>query len=99
MHHVLRCLVLILLSLSFTHKAIGEQSAKVVLKQTQNISVNRDPYPRLQSKKGLQVQMVDDAIALGVKHAAINFNLGQMVSLDAATNDFRWESEGRSFYF
>ncbi|MEO5804394.1 MAG: DUF5722 domain-containing protein, partial [Verrucomicrobiota bacterium] len=43
--------------------------------------------------------MVDDAIALGVKHAAINFNLGQVVILDAAPNDLRWESDGRTFHF
>src|SRR6185295_13676833 len=30
------------------------------------------------SKKGLQVQMTDDALALGVKHAAINVNLAQL---------------------
>ncbi len=32
-------------------------------------------FPRAASKKGLQVQMVDDAIALGVKHAALNVDL------------------------
>ena len=30
------------------------------------------------SKKGLQVQMIDDALALGVRHAAINVNLVQL---------------------
>ena len=49
-----------------------------------NISKNRDAYPHASSKKGLQVQMVDDALALGVKHAALNFNLGNMVSLHPA---------------
>ena len=34
-----------------------------------------EPYPRTTSKKGLQVEMVDDAIALGVQHAALNLDL------------------------
>ena len=38
------------------------------------------PFPNPSSKKGLQVQMVDDALALGVKHAAINVNLAQLLS-------------------
>lgn len=40
------------------------------------------------SKKGLQVQMVDDAIALGVRHAAINVNLCQLaVAKDSPNAD------------
>jgi hypothetical protein len=61
--------------------------------------LNRDPYPKVESKKGLQVQMLDDAIALGVKHAALNFNFGQMVALDAAPDDFAWQMDGRTFHF
>jgi hypothetical protein len=34
-----------------------------------------EPYPAAASKKGLQVELVDDALALGVKHAALNLNL------------------------
>lgn len=37
------------------------------------------PFPDLGSKKGLQVQMVDDALALGVKHAALNVNLAALM--------------------
>lgn len=33
------------------------------------------PYPRTSSPKGLQVQMVDDVLALGVRHAGINITL------------------------
>ena len=40
---------------------------------------NSEPFPTPASKKGLQVQMVDDALSLGVKHAALNFNLAQLV--------------------
>ena len=37
------------------------------------------PYPVTESKKGLQVTMVHDAINLGVKHAALNVNLGSFL--------------------
>ena len=37
------------------------------------------PYPTAVGKKGLQVQMVDDALALGVRQAALNVNLGQLL--------------------
>lgn len=47
---------------------------------------NPDPFPTAKSKKGLQVQMVDDAITLGVQHAALNWNLAQMLDL-SKTNE------------
>ena len=75
---------------------IGE---KQFVGEFKNISENQDLYPRVTSKKGLQIQMVDDAIALGVRHAALNFNLGQMVALDASPGDFSWLADGRTFHF
>ena len=36
---------------------------------------DRTPYPTTPSPKGLQVQMVDDAIELGIHHAGLNINL------------------------
>jgi hypothetical protein len=47
------------------------------------------PFPTPSSKKGLQVQMVDDALALGIKHAALNVNFAQLLTLEQNTNDFR----------
>jgi len=61
-----------------------------------------DSYPVAESKKGLQVEMVDDAIALGVKHAALNVNLAQLIDPAADGSDDnqpRWMSDGRTFYF
>lgn len=40
--------------------------------------------PTPKSKKGLQVQMLDDALALGVQHAALNVNLSQLFDAKAA---------------
>ena len=42
---------------------------------------NTSPFPTPASKKGLQVQMVDDALALGIKHAALNVNFAQLLDL------------------
>jgi hypothetical protein len=40
---------------------------------------NNDPFPKAPDIKGLQVQMNEDAIALGIHHAAINVNLTQLL--------------------
>src|SRR5688500_14246879 len=58
-----------------------------------------EPYPSAPSKKGLQVEIVDDALALGVKHAALNFNVTSLIDLAADTNTPSWEAEGRKFHF
>jgi hypothetical protein len=58
-----------------------------------------EPYPAAPSKKGLQVELVDDALALGVKHAALNFNLSQLVDPRGDTNNPAWELEGRAYRF
>lgn len=72
----------------------------VSLSQAQtSLSRYTEPYPTAASKKGLQVEMVDDALALGVKHAALNFNLTQLVDLKGDTNNPAWASGGRTYRF
>ncbi len=39
------------------------------------IAADPTPFPTVPSIKGIQVQMVDDALSLGIKHATININL------------------------
>ena len=59
-------------------------------------------YPQAVSKKGLQVELVDDALALGVKHAALNVNLAQVVAPAAAAdsqNHLHWTSNGQVYSF
>jgi hypothetical protein len=58
-----------------------------------------EPYPSAASKKGLQVETVEDALALGVKHAALNFNLSQIVDPKGDTNNPAWELDGRKHHF
>ncbi|MGZ8900578.1 MAG: DUF5722 domain-containing protein, partial [Limisphaerales bacterium] len=52
-----------------------------LLGYTQAAAPDHAPFPAPASKKGLQVQMVEDALALGIKHAALNVNFAQMLTL------------------
>jgi len=65
----------------------------------QDISKYHNTYPRLRSKKGLHVQMVDDAIALGVQHAALDIDIGRCVILSPAPNDLEFSMDGTNFSF
>ncbi|MEC9331366.1 MAG: hypothetical protein VX409_02925, partial [Verrucomicrobiota bacterium] len=53
-----------------------------------------EPYPTAKSKKGLQVEIVEDALSLGVKHAALNFNLSQLIDPDCNPNNPMWMIDG-----
>jgi hypothetical protein len=64
-----------------------------------NISRHCDAYPRIKSKKGLQVQWVEDAVALGVQHAAFNIDIGMSVNMTPGPDDFTWQMDGRTFSF
>jgi len=59
-----------------------------------------DEYPQAKSKKGLQVEMLDDALTLGIKHAALNVNLAQLVD-PVASDDSQpaWEFAGKKYRF
>jgi hypothetical protein len=65
----------------------------------ENVSKYSETFPSASSKKGLQVQMVEDAIALGVKHAALNVNLATLVDLKHSTNSYVWEMDGQKYHF
>lgn len=55
---------------------------------------NPAPYPSPTSVKGLQVQVVDDALALGIRHAGINCNLGQLMPAEATAGVIEFGHEG-----
>ena len=57
------------------------------------------PFPNASSKKGLQVQMLDDAIKLGVKHAALNVDLTRLVDPAGGSNGFVRMVDGRPVVF
>jgi hypothetical protein len=60
---------------------------------------DREPFPEPASKKGLQVQMVDDALALGIKHAALNVDLAAMVDLTRRPDSLPFEVDGHLLHF
>lgn len=59
------------------------------------------PPTPVTSKKGLQVQLSDDAEDLGVQHAAINVSLGQIMWVRPGSADatLEFRSGGRTFWF
>ena len=61
--------------------------------------VTEQDFPVAVSKKGLQVEDVADAIELGIKHAAVNLNLCQLLDLDGQADSFVWNSSGKDYYF
>lgn len=61
---------------------------------SQGRSPNPDPFPVASSKKGLQVQMIDDALALGIKHAALNVNISHLVALTNGPGTLEWLVDG-----
>jgi hypothetical protein len=57
------------------------------------------PYPASDTIKGLQVHMVDDAIKLGVGHAALNLNLPTLMRPVKTDRTLTYMVDGREFYF
>ncbi len=58
---------------------------------------NTDPFPKPPDIKGLQVQMNEDAIALGIHHAGINVNLTQLLDLSKKPGNPVAKAGGREF--
>jgi len=58
-----------------------------------------EPYPTAASKKGLQVEIVDDALVLGVKHAALNINLTHLFVRGDTNAAVSYALEGETFFF
>jgi hypothetical protein len=62
-------------------------------------SASDEPFPTPTTKKGLQVQMVDDALALGIGHAALNVDLTRLIDPAGDGGGPVWERGGESFAF
>ncbi|MGJ8695965.1 MAG: DUF5722 domain-containing protein [Verrucomicrobiaceae bacterium] len=58
-----------------------------------------EDYPEAGSKKGLQVELVGDALSLGVKHAALNFNLSQLVDPKGEAGNPSTTLGGKEYHF
>ena len=64
-----------------------------------DISRSAYPYPTSATIKGLQVRDVDDALALGVGHAALNLNLPNIARPQASPTTITYMMDGQPFYF
>ncbi|MFF2274382.1 DUF5722 domain-containing protein [Agromyces sp. NPDC058126] len=62
-------------------------------------SDNDFAFPAPATKKGLQVQLTDDADELGVGHAAINIALDRTIQTTAADDAIEFEYDGETYYF
>lgn len=58
---------------------------------------NTDPFPAPPDIKGLQVQMVEDALALGIHHAGINVNIASLLDLSGKAEGPKVTAGGREF--
>ena len=85
-----------------------KQTADESIKQLATSSVAEDvrrgdqrisSFPEVASRKGLQVEIPEDAVALGVKHAVYNFNLTSLFSTDGSASNPSWEHNGRRYSF
>ncbi|WP_395745238.1 DUF5722 domain-containing protein [Prosthecobacter sp.] len=65
------------------HLLLGLLIAQIAFAQ------NNDPFPTPPDQKGLQVQMVEDALALGIHHAGINVNLTALFDAKASKPETR----------
>lgn len=57
------------------------------------------PFPRPPSIKGLQVQMVDDALALGIHHAGVNINITALLDAEKKPGNPKITVDGFEFSF
>lgn len=57
------------------------------------------PFPRPASIKGLQVQMVDDALALGIHHAGVNINIAGLFDAQKKPENPKIKVDGFEFSF
>jgi hypothetical protein len=62
------------------------------------ISQGASPFPTPPDKKGVQVQMVQDAIDLGIHHAAVNVSLGALFQLAERPGTVKFTHGGRDWW-
>jgi hypothetical protein len=80
-------------------QSVAQLCAGVLILCCQAFAQNQEPYPTAISKKGLQVQMVDDALALGINHAALNCDLAALLELEPKPESLRWSFHGDEYFF
>ena len=56
-------------------------------------------FPKRDSKKGIQVQMADDALALGIRHATLNVSVEALFDWEKKAGSPTWTVDGETFAF
>lgn len=63
------------------------------------VQVSTEPFPVTKTIKGLQVQMLDDAITLGVEHAALNVDLTRFIDPSGKAGGPSYTRNGQTWHF
>ncbi len=74
-------------------------SAVTVVAADQSDNRAASTFPVVASKKGLQVEIPEDAVALGVKHAVYNFNLTSLFATNDSPENPSWTRNGKQYFF
>lgn len=81
-------------------RALALSLATLIVSAAAHDAVADDaPFPQPGSVKGLQVQMTEDALALGIRHAAINVSLGALAKPTGGEGSVAFASGGREWFF
>jgi len=70
-----------------------------ILAGSLNAQPNTDAFPQTPSIKGLQVQMVEDALALGIHHAGLNINITALIDFTSKPENAKRTVDGHEFSF
>ncbi len=62
------------------------------------VASNNYAFPASSTKKGLQVQLIDDAQELGIGHAALNFDYGTVLRSAAGSDTITYTMNGENFF-
>ncbi len=85
---------------SFRVTVNGEQTDGVCwVTDLGSVAAYEQPYPHTDTIKGLQVAWLEDALKLGVKHAAINLNQGDIMMPGPGEDIVPFVSDGQTFWF
>ncbi len=89
------CAVLCLLICSLAAATAVSLEPAIPLERTRTADVVA--FPAADSKKGLQVEDLEDAVALGVKHAAFNIAVSSLLSRTERKDDILWTYRGKTY--
>jgi hypothetical protein len=83
------------------HAVLGRVPAGAVRYAEDFKGIARDTrdFPKTDSKKGIQVQMADDALALGIRHATLNVSVGALFDWEKKPASPVWTVDGETFAF